>query len=250
MDAQFLKNYKPVKHLLKDKIILVTGAGSGIGKSVSVAYAKHGATVILMSKTIKNLEIVYDEIMASGYTEPSIYPLNFKGATQEDFLKLHDSINKEYGRLDGLLNNAAQVGGLRPIKLLEPHDWESLTRINLHSPFLLTQNCIPLLEKSEDPSILFSIDHKTKAYWGAYGISKYAQIGLIKILSEELSGEQYIRVNGIDPGAIRTNLRIHNYPGEDPNEMVSADSITSSYIYFMGKDSAEITGQNICLQDA
>jgi NAD(P)-dependent dehydrogenase (short-subunit alcohol dehydrogenase family) len=239
-----IRHYSPPPDLLKDRIILVTGAGDGIGRAVAKSYAAHGATVVLLGRTISKLEQVYDEIESAGHPQPAIFPLNLETATAKDYDDLGDTIKNEFGRLDGLLNNAAQVGGLTPIQHYNINLWAQIMTINLNAPFLICQVCIPLLEQATDPAIVFSTDNCTRAYWGAYGVAKHGQEALLKILADELDNDRPIRVNGIDTGPVRTQLRAQNYPGEEPTTLPTPEAVVMPYLYFMGSDSKGTTGQN------
>ena len=237
-----LIDYQATNDCLKDRIILITGATRGIGKAVAMDCARHGATILLVAKDLKRLEQTYDEIIDLSASQPAMLNIDLESASADDFQNIAQSIEKEYGRLDGLLHNAGRVGGLTPLQQIELQTWSRLITLHLHTPFLLSRACIPLLKKSTDPSILFTVDETNKAYWGGYGVSKYGQISLLHILSEELDGDQKIRVNGVHPGKVRTDLRTHNYPGINPNEFPAPESITAPFIYFLGPDSAGITG--------
>lgn len=245
MTPQEIPVYQPSKNLLEDRAILVAGAAGGIGRSVSKSYAAHGARVILLDKEIKALESLYDEIETAGHRQPAIYPMNLEGATVKDYAELAATLEKEFERLDGLLINAGWVGGLTPLKLYDVERWLRVMTVNLHAPFLLTQACIPLLEKSSDPAIVFSTHDCARAYWGAYGVAKQGLEGLLKILAAELAGDKAIRVNGIDTGPVRTALRMENYPGEDPKSLPVPEDVAAPYLYFIGPDSAGVTGQNL-----
>ncbi len=247
MTPNQIAHYTTTKDILHNRIILVTGAGGGIGKAVALTYASHGATVILLSKDIPELEKVYDEIDTAGYPKPAMYPMNLEGATVEDFHELAATIEKEFGKLDGLLHNAGWVGGLTPLKLYDIQQWVRVMTVNLNAPFMLTQACLSLLERSDDPSIIFSTHACLEAYWGAYGIAKHALAGMMEILAKELDGDNPIRVNGVDTGPVRTWMRLQNYPGEDPSTLLSPEDVTAPYLYFMGPDSRGMTGQNFVL---
>jgi len=241
--------YQAPADLLKDKIILVTGAGDGIGKAAAKAYAAHGATVILLGRTIPKLEKVYDEIVNAGDPEPAIYPMNLEGATPKDYQDLADTLQKEFGQLHGLLHNAAWLGVTTPLAMYDIELWFKVMQVNLNAPFILTQACIPLMKEADDASIIFTVDDKTSAYWGAYGISKTAVTGLMQILADELNTDHPIKVNAINPGAVRTAMRMKAYPGEDPNTLRQADDIMDAYLYLMGKDSNGEFGKIINAQE-
>ncbi len=243
-DKQML-DYIPPTDLLKDRIILVTGAGSGLGKSAAQAFAKHGATVVLLGRTLNNLEETYDAIETSGGPQPAIIPLNLETTTEQEYYSLGETLYNEFGRLDGLLHNAAQLSLLSRIDDYDLETWNKVLQVNLTAPFMLTQACLPLLRQADDASIIFTSDtvgRKGKAYWGGYGVSKFGIEGLMQILAEELETSQ-IRVNSLNPGPVRTRLRSLAYPGEDPASLPEPDSIMNLYLYLMGPDSKGIHGQ-------
>ena len=232
-------DYSPAKNLLAERTILVTGAGDGIGRAVSQALASHGATVVLLGRTLAKLEAVYDQIEAAGGVQPAIYPLNLEGATEHDYLEMADKLEAEFGSLEGLLHNAAQLRLLSRIDDYDAQTWFQVLQTNLNGPFLLTQACLPLLRKAKDASLLFTSDHvgrKAKAFWGAYTVSKFGIEGLMQVIAEELGTENHIRVNSFAPGPTRTRLRAIAYPGEDPG------SLTAYYLWLLGPDSAGTTG--------
>ena len=238
-----INHYQASPALLKDKVILITGATRGIGKAVTLECARLGATVLLLAKDLKRLEQTYDDILALDAPQPAILNIDLEVAGADDYQKIADSIEKEFGHLDGLLHNAGRVGGLTPLQNIDIQNWSKLVTLHMHAPFLLSRACIPLLRQSSDPSILFTVDETNKAYWGAYGVSKYGQISLLKILADELDGDQKIRVNGVHPGIVRTDLRTHNYPGINPEEFPAPETVTPPFLYFLGPDSKNSTGQ-------
>lgn len=239
-------NFKAKNDCLKDKVILITGTGDGIGACASKTFAKYGATIILLSKTEKKLINVYDEIVNAGHPQPAIITLNLESATIDQFAELAHTIENEFGHLDGLLHNAAMFEGLSPIAQFDPVLWERTTKVNLHAPFLLSQAMIPLLNKSKDASMIFTssgVAHKGRAYWGAYGVTKAAQDNLMGILAEELEDNTPIRVNSIDPGRVRTRMRALAFPGENPMDNPAPEDIMDAYLYLMSDESKDINGK-------
>ncbi|HEV2332976.1 MAG TPA: YciK family oxidoreductase, partial [Gammaproteobacteria bacterium] len=216
--AQNKRDYAPSKDLLKDRAILVTGAGDGIGRAVSKSLAAHGATVILLGKTVKKLESVYDEILAAGGPKPAIYPMDLMGARYKDHEDLVGALDKEYGRLDGLLHNAGILGERAPIEHHEVHVWQQVLQVNLTAPFMLTRACLELLYKSQDASVVFTssgVGRKARAYWGAYSVSKYGTEALATTLADETEFRKTLRVNSLNPGPVRTEMRRVAFPAED-----------------------------------
>lgn len=251
MKAQLPQTYTPNPDLLASRVILVTGAGDGIGHAAATTFAAHGATVVLLGRTLSKLEAVYDEIMQSGHPEPGIYPMDMKGAQPQDYDELAERLASEFGHLDGLLHNAALLGSLSPLDHCDVVEWWEVIQVNLHGPFFMTRACLPLLKKSQDASIIFtscSVGRKGRAYWGAYGVSKFAIEGMMQILAEELDANPRIRVNSLNPGPVRTRLRAAAYPAEEPGTLASPEAVMASYLFLMGPDSREVNGQALDAQ--
>ena len=244
--------YKAPITLLKDKVILVTGAGDGIGKAAALTFAKYGATVILLGRTISKLEKVYDEIEANQWPKPAIIPLNLEGAVEKDYIEVAQSIDNAFGRLDGLLHNASLLGSLTTLEQYEVPVWEKVMQVNVNAPFIITKIFLPLLQAAKHPSVIFttsSVGRKGRAFWGAYSVSKFATEGLMQVLADELDNEDgKVRVNCINPGATRTNMRADAYPAENPMNNPAPEEIMPVYLYLMGDDSLDITGQSMDAQ--
>ncbi|SDK83186.1 NAD(P)-dependent dehydrogenase, short-chain alcohol dehydrogenase family [Franzmannia pantelleriensis] len=244
-------DYQARPDLLNGRVILVTGAGDGIGREAAKAYAAHGATVILLGRTVAKLEAVYDEIEAAGSPQPAIFPLNFEGATLKDFHDMAETLDKEFGRLDGVLHNAGLLGRLTPFEQYDPALWEQVMQVNANGPVWMTQALLPLLLSSDDASLVFtssSVGRKGRAYWGAYAVSKFATEGFMQVLAEEFVNHPGIRINSLNPGATRTQMRKTAYPGEDPNGLRRPSDIMPTYLWLMGPDSRGVTGQQIDAQ--
>ena len=246
-----MKDYQAPPNLLHDRIILITGAGDGIGKAAAKSFAAHGATVILLGRTIPKLEAVYDEIESAGHPKAAIYPLNLEGASPKDYEDLAQRLDEEFGRLDGLLHNASLLGGLTPLELYDINTWYQVMQVNLHAPFMLTQACLPVLKKSPDASLVFtssSVGRMGRAYWGAYAVSKFALEGMMQVLAQETETNTRIRVNSINPGKVRTKMRAAAYPAEDPLTLKTPDEIMAAYLYLLGPDSRGVSGQALDAQ--
>jgi NAD(P)-dependent dehydrogenase (short-subunit alcohol dehydrogenase family) len=245
------ENYRPGPTLLADRVILVTGAGDGIGRAVALACATHGATVVLLGRTVAKLESVYDAIVSAGAPRPAIYPMDLEGALPDDYLDLAERLESELGRLDGLLHNAGLLGSLTPIEHYDPMEWLRVMQVNLNAPFLLTQSCLALLKRAEDASLLFTssgVGRRGRAYWGAYSASKFAVEALMQILADELDRNSRVRVNSINPGPVRTAMRASAYPGENPQTLPAPHDIVLPYLYLLGPDSRDVRGQALDAQ--
>jgi len=247
-----LVNYQVPANLLKDKIILVTGASSGIGKTASLTFAEHGATVVLVGRSLEKLEAVYDEIENKGFPQPAIFPINFESAVEHDYEALRDALKETFGRLDGLLNNASELGGpTTPLANFSLANWQKVMSVNVTSQFLLTKTLLPLLKHDQPSSIVFtgsSVGRKGRAYWGAYAVSKAATENLMQVFADELEDVSNIRVNSINPGATRTKMRATAYPAEDPSTIADTIDIMNRYLFLMGKDSEGISGEQFDAQ--
>lgn len=246
-----IHDYQPAQDLLKGRVILITGAGDGIGAAVAKDCAKHGATIILLGRTTRKLENVYDAIEEAGGPTPGIVPLNLEGASPKEYQELAHTIDKEFGRLDGLLHNASLLGTLTPLGQYDIGQWYKLMQVNLNAPFLLTQALLPQLKESDDASVIFtssSVGRQGRAYWGGYAVSKAGNESMMQIWADELETNTNVRVNSINPGATRTAMRAKAYPGEKPNSVAKPADITSAYLYLLGPDSKEITGKQFNAQ--
>jgi NAD(P)-dependent dehydrogenase (short-subunit alcohol dehydrogenase family) len=246
------QDYTPNPELLRDKIILVTGAGDGIGRTAAKTFAAHGATVILAGRTLPKLEMVYDEIEVAGHPQPAIYPINFEGAVEKDFLDMCNALDEEFGLLDGILHNASELGQRTPISSYANDVWQRVMQVNVNAPFMLTKALLPLLEKAPHASILFtgsSVGLKGRAFWGAYAASKAAAENLMQTLAEELHETTNIRTNSFNPGATRTKMRAAAYPAENPNGVKTAEEMMSAYLYLMGDDSVGVSGEQFAYNE-
>lgn len=243
--------YQAPADLLRDRIILITGAGDGIGRAAALSCAAHGATVILLGKTIAKLEAVYDEIESAGHGQPAIYPLHLRGATAQDYDDMREALAGEFGRIDGLLHNASILGQRKSIEQTSPDNWDDVLHVNLTAPFLLTRALLPLLRNSADGSIVFTssgVGRRGRAYWGAYAVSKFGTEGLAQVLADELVNTSAIRVNCINPGATNTSMRRNAYPAENPVNNPLPEQIMPAYLYLLGSDSKGVTGESFDAQ--
>ena len=248
MDHQ---NYSYPGDLLEGRVILITGASDGIGRALAVHAAKHGAQIILHGRDVKKLETVYDEIEAlHDAPRPSIAVMDLAVAGSDAYTSLADSLAAEFGRLDGLVNNAGILGERYSIEQYDAAMWQRVMHVNVTAAFAITQVCLPLLHQSDDASIIFtssSVGRVGKPFWGAYAVSKFATEGLSQVLaSEQAHGS--IRVNCIKPGPVRTEMRRAAYPGEDQEALKTPEDILPTYLYLLGPDSKGVTGESLDAQ--
>lgn len=248
---QIPTDFTPQADSLANKIILVTGAGDGIGKVAAKAFAACGATIILAGRTLAKLEKTYDEIEMAGHAQPAIFPVNLESALEKDYNDMCNAMADTFGRLDGILHNAADLGERTPISNYSVNTWLRCMQVNVNAPFMMTQALLPLLEKSNSASVVFtssSVAFKGRAYWGAYAASKAAAENLMQTLADEHDGISNIRFNSYNPGSTRTSMRAKAYPAEDPITVKTPEMLMPAYVYLLSEASTGISGQAFCYQ--
>ncbi len=241
-----MKTYQmPLQHL-KDRVIIVTGAGQGLGQIAAITFAKQGATVILIGRTQAKLEATYDAIQAQGLPEALIFPMDLNKATEDDFKAMAEGIYQQLGRLDGILHNATDFNNLCPLEIQTVDQFEEMFRVNTIAPFALTKACLPLLDHATQASVIFTSNSSAqspKAYWGSHGITKVATDFMMQLWSQELENRPNIRFNSIVPGALQSPQRKKTHPGEVHSQLPSLESAMPLYLYLMGDDSIGVTGK-------
>lgn len=237
--------------ILKDRIILITGASDGIGKALALESARVGAQVILHGRNVPKLEKVYDEIEAiEGAARPSIAVLDLASANSESYTSLAQTMQDEFGRLDGLVHNASILGDRFSLEQYDAVTWQRVMHVNVTAAFALTQVFLPLLHESDDASVIFTssgVGRVGKAFWGAYSVSKFATEAMSQILADE-HPQGSLRSNCINPGATKTGMRLAAYPAEDRDLLKTPEEILAPYIYLLGPDSKNVTGESIDAQ--
>lgn len=244
--------YTPDPECLRDRVILITGAGDGIGRSAAKTFACHGAHVILLGRTRSKLETVFDWISQHTDTRPVIVPCDLEALDDTSADALVDAIAGEFGHLHGLLHNASLLGPRVPIAHYDSRQWQKVMQVNAYAPFLLTRSLLGLLELGGDASVVFtssSVGRQGRAYWGAYSVSKFALEGLNQVLADEHEHAGRIRFNSLNPGATRTRMRATAYPGEDPAGVATPEQRMDLYLYLFEPASKHIRGQAFDARD-
>jgi NAD(P)-dependent dehydrogenase (short-subunit alcohol dehydrogenase family) len=240
--------YAPQPGSHTGRIIVVTGAGDGIGQAVALALARQGATVALLGRTQSRLARTYDRIVESGGPKPALLPFDLETAAAPEYDALFEALDREFGRLDGLAHVAGILGDLSPTEQYDVPTWCRVLHVNLTAPFVITRTLLPLLRRSEDASIVFTssgIVRSPRAYWGAYAASKFGTEGLMQVLAHELDGTTRVRVNSLNPGPVRTAMRRQAYPAEDPASLPEPSAVVGPYLYLLGPASRGVNGQTI-----
>jgi NAD(P)-dependent dehydrogenase (short-subunit alcohol dehydrogenase family) len=242
--------YTSTTNTLQNKTIIITGAGDGIGRQAAITFAKQGAQLILLGKTVSKLESTYDEIINNGGVTPTIVPIDFKGATPKHYQDMVASIEGQYKKVDVVLFNASILGNLCPFHEITESEFMEVNQVNLNSQFFMTQALLPLLKQNKSASVIYttsSVGRAGQAYWGTYSISKFATEGMMQVLADEYSSSG-VRFNCINPGATRTTMRAKAFPGEKPDSLKTPEDIMPTYLYLASDDSKDVNGQSIDCQ--
>lgn len=243
--------WAPASDALAGRVVLVTGAYGGLGGAVSRAAARAGATVVVSGKRQRQLEQLYDDMLAEGLAEPVIHPLDMETATPRDYAALADGLRQDFGRLDGIAHCAASFAGLTPISMHKPDDWLRTMHVNVNAPFALTQACMPLLQEAVDSAVVFVLDDPqrlARAHWGAYGASKAALERLATILHEE-TDETPLRVHALLPAPMRSKLRRQAYFGEDTMRHPPPEATADALVWLLSAQASPARGHVLDLRD-
>ena len=219
-----------------ERVVLITGATGGLGRELSLACARAGATVVLHGRVVRKLEDLYDEIMAAKLPEPVILPLDFAHAEASDFANVASALTAQLGRLDAIVHTAALLGSLGPIEHQSFDNWLALLRVNVAAPMGLTRIMMPLLAKAPDASVVFTLDSRgqePRAYWGGYAVTKAGVAALARELADEWENRPNLRVSAIVPGPIRSPLRRQSHPGEDSAALPPPEAIVPLYLHLI-----------------
>lgn len=235
---------------LSDKVILITGAGAGIGEQLALGAARAGAIVLLLGRKEDALNAVCDQIISEGLAEPVVIPMDLGTLDEQQANQLSHMIGDAFGRLDGLVHNASLLGKLGPVATANLNEWSQVMTVNAFAPVVLTKALLPLLNESQGASIIFTssgVGRQARAFWGAYSASKFATEAISGILAAELETDG-IRVNCVNPGATNTKMRRAAFPGESPESIASAASLVPAYVFLLSEQAKGIHGASIDLQ--
>jgi NAD(P)-dependent dehydrogenase (short-subunit alcohol dehydrogenase family) len=236
---------------LAGRVVAITGPTAGIGHALALECARRGAEVILLGRNLRKLEAVHAEIEAlrrhdGGAVAPAlIAPLDLERAVAGDFDAIANAIEQRWGRLDGLVHNAALLGQLAPIEHQDVPTFVKVMHVNVTAAFALTQVLLPALRASPDASVVCassSVGRRGRAYWGAYAVSKHAIEGMVQVLADELE-KTTVRVNSLNPGRTRTAMRRQAFPSEDINTLPSPGSRTAAFVALLGPQSRGVSGR-------
>lgn len=219
---------------LKDKVAIVTGASRGIGAAVAELFAREGAHVVLVARTIGGLEEVDDRIKAQGGAA-TLVPLDLRDDTGIEQLAV--SVAERWGRLDVLVGNAAILGSLSPLNHISAEVWAELLLTNVTANWRLLRAFDGLLRAAEAARTIFvtaGVATDIRAYWGGYAVTKAALETMIKTYAAEIAGTN-MRANLLSPGPVRTGMRAEAMPGEDPETLATPADVAPLFLELAAK---------------
>ena len=240
--------YEPAAELLAGRVVLVTGAGQGLGRAVALACAAHGATVALLGRKQAKLEATYDAIEAAGGATPALIPLDLATAGSAEYEALAGLVRRDLKGLAGIAHCASHFVPLGPLANQTLEQWLTLLRVNLAAPFALTRACLPLLAAAPDSSVVFTGEtHGAHplAYWGGFAVAKSALSALATIWGGELEHAGKPRMNVLVPGPIATPQRAVSHPGEDRSRLARPEDAARAFLYLLGPEGRPFNGRTL-----
>jgi NAD(P)-dependent dehydrogenase (short-subunit alcohol dehydrogenase family) len=214
---------------LTGRVALVTGASRGIGAAVAKRFAAEGAHMVLVARTVGGLEEVDDAIQEAGGSA-TLVPLDLKDFEAID--RLGGALYERYGKLDILVGNAGQLGTLSPMGHIDPPVWDDVMAVNVTANWRLIRSMDPLLRQSDAGRAIFvtsGVGSGVFPYWGAYAVSKAALEMMVRTYAGETTKTR-LRVNLLDPGAVRTGMRAAAFPGENPATLPPPESVVPQFL--------------------
>ncbi len=232
--------------MLQDKVVMITGASRGLGRALALAFSREGANLIITSRNEDALKPVVEEAEGAGV---EVLAIAMDVSESEDVEKLVNAAVERFGRIDVLVNNAGLLGPRVPIAKYPEDEWRKVLEANLTGPFLLAKAVIPNMpEGGSIINITSGVSIEGRPRWGAYSVSKFGLEGLTQILAAEL-GEHGIRVNSVDPGSMRTEMRAAAYPDEDPMTLITPEENTDVFLYLASDESRNVSGERFKAQE-
>jgi NAD(P)-dependent dehydrogenase (short-subunit alcohol dehydrogenase family) len=229
--------------LLDGKVALITGGSRGIGKAIAMAYAREGAKVFICARKERNLKRTARQIRAAG-GEAKWCVADISKA--KDVKRLVRAACRAYGTIHVLVNNASILGPREPIARYPLSSWQEVVKVNLTALFLITREALRVMIPQREGSIInlsSGVGRIGRARWGAYAASKFGVEGFTQVLAEEVK-DYNIRVNAVNPGGTRTEMRAQAYPEEDPLTLPTPDEITGVFVYLASGESQGVTGKS------
>ena len=232
--------------MLEGRVALITGASQGLGRALALAYAKEGASIVINSRSEESIRPVAEEVESLG---AEVLALAADVSRSADVEKLVGAATQRFSRIDVLVNNAGLLGPRVAIEEYPEDEWRRVIDANLTGPFLVSKAVIPHMPGGGSiVNVVSGVSVEGRPKWGAYSVSKFGVEGLTQILSAELR-ERGIRVNAVDPGGMRTEMRAAAYPEEDPMTRITPEENTDVFVYLASDESKDVTGERFKAQE-
>lgn len=226
---------------LQDKVALITGGSAGLGSALARRFAEEGATVSICGRREEPIRATCAEVEALGgrclgvvadVTDP------------EDVARWLSLARAELGPIDSLVNNASVLGDRVSIEDYDLDTWRAVLEVNLTGAFICAKAAVPYLRETRGSLINVSsgVGDHGRPYWGAYCVSKNGLEAMSELMAGELE-EDGVRVNAVDPGSMRTDMRAAAYPDEDPLTLPQPYEVTDVFVYLASDGSAEVSGE-------
>jgi NAD(P)-dependent dehydrogenase (short-subunit alcohol dehydrogenase family) len=233
-------------YMLEGKAALITGASQGLGRALALAFAREGARVAINSRSEESIRPVAEEAESLSAEVVALAADVSRGADVE---KLVGAAAERFGKIDVLVNNAGVLGPRVGIEEYPENEWRRVIDANLTGLFLVTKAAIPHMpEGGSILNVVSGVSVEGRAGWGAYSVSKFGVEGLTQVLAAELE-ERRIRVNAVDPGGMRTEMRAAAYPEEDPTTRIIPEENTDVFLYLASDESRGVTGRRFKAQE-
>ena len=235
---------------LKDKVIIITGASSGIGEAAARMFAARGARLVIGARRKDRLEALAAELNSDG---GAAVPVSGDVAEAEHAQALVDAALGQFGRLDGAFNNAGMVGDMVPLPQMSPANWHRVLEVNLTSAFHLARAQIPaMLADGGQGSVVFTSTFVGHAAglpgMAAYAAAKAGLIGLTQVLAAE-HGAAGLRVNALLPGGTRTDMAPQDQASLDwvaglhaLKRLARPEEIAAAAAFLLSDDASFVTG--------
>ena len=231
---------------LGDKVTLITGASQGLGRALALAFAEEGARVVVNARSDESVRPVAGEVEGAG---AEVLAVAADVSREAEVERLVRETVERFGRIDVLVNNAGLLGPRVGVEDYPEDEWRRVIDANLTGPYLVSKATIPhLSEGGSIINVVSGVSVEGRAQWGAYSVSKFGVEGLTQILASELA-ERGIRVNAVDPGGMRTDMRAAAYPEEDPQTRITPEENTAVFLYLASDESKGVTGERFKAQE-
>ena len=232
--------------MLEDKVTLITGASQGLGRALALAFAKEGARVVVNARSEESVRPVAGEVEDVG---AEVLAVAADVSNEADVERLVGVSIERFGKIDVLVNNAGLLGPRVAIEEYPEDEWRRVVDANVTGPFLVAKAAIPHMgEGGSIINVVSGVSVEGRAEWGAYSVSKFGVEGLNQILAAELA-ERGVRVNSVDPGGMRTDMRAAAYPEEDPQTRITPEENTAVFLYLASDESKGVTGERFKAQE-